>query len=155
MLAKDYIDIIFLSQETGPYTPRLYQMREIIEKPDFRYSKEDGADDMLIVFLGSSYWLDKELLDEDYLYKKDLPKQHTGMQKVHFLMVDMGALLLKKGFPLEWDWDMLSSGLGMDQVTPYAKAFARQCHKRYDLFYKDQPIKHQLQISKDFPRTKD
>ena len=155
MLAKDYIDIIFLSQEPGPYMPRLCRMREIIQKSDFRYSKEDGADDMAYAFLGSSYWLDKELLDEDYLYKKDLPKQHTVMQKVHFLMVDMGALLLKKGFPLEWDWDILSSGLGMDQVTPYAKTFAKQCHKRYDLFYKNQSVRHQLRISKDFPRTKD
>jgi len=153
MLNKDYLDIVFLSQQPSPYIPRLYQMRKIIQKPDFRYNGEDDADYMVRVFLGSSYWLDKELLDEDYLYEKELSKQHTVMQTVHFQMVDIGALLLKKGFPLEWNCD--NSNTGLNQLTPYAKTFAKQCHKRYDLFYKNQSVRHQLRISKDFSRTRD
>ena len=155
MLNKDYLDIVFLSQQPSPYIPRLYRMRKIIQKPDFRYNGEDDADYMVRVFLGSSYWLDKELLDEDYLYEKELSKQHTVMQTVHFQMVDIGALLLKKGFPLEWDFDMSSTNAGLNQLTPYAKTFAKQCRKRYDLFYKNQSVRHQLRISKDFSRTRD
>ena len=70
MLLEDYFQIGKLSQDLGPWLPRLDRIQKIIKKPDFQYRKEEGADFMLASFLGSSYWLDKELLNEDYLYKK-------------------------------------------------------------------------------------
>ena len=144
MLSEDYFHISQLAGEASPWLPRLNQIRKIVQKPDFRYSEEDGADFMLTSFLGSSYWLDKELFNEDYLYKKEFKGVHTAFQEIHFQMVDIGALLLKKGFPLKYDPSIYRDP-GPDQLGPYVKAFVKQCHKRYNLFYGK--IAHKNQIN--------
>ena len=151
MLSEDYFHISQLAQEPSPWLSRLSQIRKIVRKPDFRYSKEDGADFMIASFLGSSYWLDKELFNENYLYRRKFKGLHTASQEIHFQMVDVGALLLKKGFPLEYDPSTYREP-GPNQLASYVKAFVKQCHKRYNLFYKKIAHKNQIQPTKDFQK---
>ncbi|MBP5534620.1 MAG: hypothetical protein J6Y03_03850 [Alphaproteobacteria bacterium] len=151
MLSEDYFQINQLAGEASPWLPRLNQIRKIIQKPDFQYSEEDGADFMLTSFLGSSYWLDKELFNENYLYRRKFKGLHTAFQEIHFQMVDIGALLLKKGFPLEYE-PSIYRNQGPDQLASYVKAFVKQCHERYNLFYKKIAHKNQIQPTKDFQK---
>ena len=67
---RKYCQICRLVGEQGPWAPRLEGIRAIIQQPDFEYIKEYGGDIAVGSVMKASYWLDKELFDESYIYKK-------------------------------------------------------------------------------------
>ena len=97
------------------------------------YKKEYGADIAIGAIIRSSYWLDRELFNESYLYQKQ-KKNLFELQPIHFELVDIGAFLLSQGFPIRYNPEEYAEK-GPDQLAPYAKEFVKQCHKRYKLFY--------------------
>ena len=130
---RKYYQICRLADADGPWEPRLNEIRAIIQQPDFEYKKECGADIAVSAITRSSYWLDKELFNESYLYQKQ--KQNLfELQPIHFELVDIGAFLLSKGFPIKYNPEEYAEK-GPDQLAPYVKEFVKQCHKRYKLFY--------------------
>jgi len=133
---RKYAKINFLLEELGPFAPRLEQIRQIIQQPDFHYDKQAGAEFMENVFLDSSYWLRLDLFDESYLYKKD-PQDLLPIQRLHLQMVDIGVSLLNKGFPLKFKPEKYTQQ-GPNNMAPFAKAFSEQCHKRRDFLRKIQ-----------------
>ena len=71
----------------------------------------------------------------------------------HFQMVDIGAALLDKGFPLKYEPSEYTA-LGPNQLGPYVKIFVDQCQKRYNLFYKKTPDKNRIQLPKKSSKTR-
>ena len=124
-----YYQIYMLLDQLNQPNSRLNKIQKIIQQPNFQYKKEDGADLILSMFLKSSYWLDKELFDESYLYKKE-NKNLLPMQQIHLTMVDIGATLLTKGFPLEYRASEYITA-GPKELAPYVETFVKQCHNRH------------------------
>ena len=140
-MKEKYRQIYPLLEQLGPWQSRLEQMHKIIRDPLFRYEQKDGGDVILNLFLRSSYWLDKELFDDSYLYNRKI-KKLLPMQQVHLKMVTIGADLLAKGFPLMYqptDYNVT----GPSQLSIYVKTFAEQCQKTYAL--SRQKISHKKQ----------
>ena len=131
---RKYAQISFLLEEQGPFAPRLEQIRQIIQQPDFHYDKKSGADFMENIFLDSSYWLRFELFDDCYLYKKE-PQNLLPEQNLHLQMVDLGVAFLNKGFPLKFKPKRYTQQ-GPDNIASFAKVFSEQCHKRRDFLRK-------------------
>lgn len=150
---RKYYQVCLLMDEQGPWRPRLAKIRTIIQQPDFKYRKEYGADMAVGCVMMASYWLDKELFDESYLYQKQ--KQNlSGYQFVHFELVDIGAFLLNKGFPVEYDASKYPDINGMpNPIAPWVSNFVKQCHKRYELFYRKISHNNLRKKNKDFSRT--
>jgi hypothetical protein len=141
---RKYYQICRLADADGPWEPRLNEIRTIIQQPDFTYKKEFGADIAIGAIIRSSYWLDKELFNESYLYQKQ--KQDLfELQPIHFELVDIGAFLLSKGFPIRYNPEEYTEK-GPDQLAPYVKEFVKQCHKRYKLFYEKNSHKNRHKI---------
>lgn len=149
---RKYYQVCLLVDEQGPWEPRLDKIRAIIQQPDFEYKKEYGADIAIGAVIHGSYWLDKELFDESYLYQKQ--KQNLfGLQAAHFELVDIGAFLLNKGFPVKYNREEYTEK-GPDQLASYVKIFVEQCHRRYELFYKKILHKNLHKIPRDFYKTR-
>lgn len=127
-MIEQYIQICELLDSIGHFKPRLEMVQEIIQKPDFQYNPLECPKILTRTFICSSYWLDKELFDESYLYKKNL-QNLSSMQQNHMQMINIGALLLSKGFPLEYEQEKMNID-GPKNLIPYAKTFVEQCHKR-------------------------
>ena len=141
MMQKKYYQIYNLLDQLDQWPQRLKQIRKVVQKPDFQYEKEDGADLILGIFLRSSYWLDRELFDESYLYRRKKQKLSL-MQEAHFQMVEIGAALLGKGFPLRYNSSEYSD-LGPNQLRTYVKIFVKQCQKKALLGKK---VSHKSQV---------
>lgn len=149
-MQRKYYQIYLLLDQQDQWGSRLNRIQRIIQQPDFQYKKEAEADFILGIFLKSSYWLDKELFNESYLYTKK--KQNLlPMQRIHLQMVDIGASLLDKGFPLKYDPSEYSES-GLNQLGPYVKTFVNQCQQRYTMLYKKLPP--QNPIPKRHPKTR-
>ena len=149
---RKYYQVCRLADADGPWEPRLNEIRAIIQRPDFEYKKEYGADIAVRAITRSSYWLDKELFNESYLYQKQ--KQNLfELQPIHFELVDIGAFLLSKGFPIKYNPEEYAEK-GPDQLAPYVKEFVKQCHKRYKLFYQKTPHKKLYETPKDCSKTR-
>ena len=151
-MRQEYYQIYLLLDPLDQWNPRLNKIRKIVEKPTFQYTKEEGSDILLAMFLRSSYWLDKELFCESYLYKEDF-QNLTAEQMAHFQMVDIGAALLNKGFPLKYE-PAEYMALGPNQLGPYVKTFVDQCQKRYNLFYKKTSHRKKIQLPKKSSKTR-
>ena len=147
-MKSKYYQICLLLDQLGPLNSRLDVIHEIIREPDFQYKKGEGGDVVLSQFLRSSYWLDRELFDESYLYKKK--KQNLlPIQNDHLKMVDIGAELLHKGFPIKYNPQEYVDH-GPDQLGTYVKTFVNQCHKKYTFLYERQDIKQITQSENQF-----
>ena len=159
-LMRKYWEVIRLVNEADSWFPRLDKIHEIVQQPDFYYAKEAGArlmaDEMISNFVCSSYWLDKEVFSEGYLYTKE--KQVScfpGLVQAHLKMVDIGVSLLDKGFSLKYNPDDFKTPDG-DLLPPasWVKAFVEQCHKKHSLCHQ---ISHKkcTQIIEHSPKTKE
>ena len=126
---EKYIKICELLDCLEPSHPRLDIVRQMIQQPDFHYDKLACPEFLTNTLMMSSYWLDHELFDESYLYKKE-DQNLSAMQQTHLKMVDIGVLLLDKGFPLKYNVEDFLQ-IGPHQLGGYVKTFAEQCHKRY------------------------
>ena len=124
---------------------RLEQIQHIIQDPNFKYQKESCPDILTDTLTQSSYWMHTELFDESYLYKKE-NQFLSSSQKIHLKMVDIGVMLLNKGFPLEYEPKNFSQ-IGSNQLATYVKTFVEQCHKRH-AFLKGQKTKRIFPIQK-------
>ncbi len=144
-MQKEYYQIYLLLNELDQWEARLDKIQRIVKRPTFQYKKENGADIILSMFLKSSYWLDQELFNEDYLYNKNnqslLPTQNT-----HLKMLDIGCTLIDKGFPLKYN-ETEYTATGPNQLGAYVKTFVNQCHKRHN-FLNSNLNKNQPQIFK-------
>ena len=127
-MQNKYMYICNLLDQIGPVSPRLDLIHKMIKSPDFIYRKEEHPEMMMKTLAESSYWLDQELLDESYLYQKEIQKL-SPMQQAHLKMIDIGCLLMEKGFPLEYHTEDFTA-LGPNQLAPYVQIFVEQCHKR-------------------------
>ncbi|MBR6231532.1 MAG: hypothetical protein IKQ99_00350 [Alphaproteobacteria bacterium] len=138
-MIEKYITICNLLELTGPAFPHLEQVQTIIRQPDFRYEKNECPEILENVFLASSYWLDRELFDESYLYRK---KNHhlTSTQEVHLTMTDIGSTLIDKGFSIEYIPEEYIE-IGPHHLAEYVKTFAEQCHKRNTFLHAKIPHK--------------
>lgn len=152
-MQKAYRQIYLLLEELSQWNPRLDKIREIIQQPGFQYEKEEGADMISTIFVRTSYWLDKELFDDSYLYQKEKQKL-LPFQTAHLKLVDIGAILLSKGFPLIYD-PSAHTALGPNQLGPYVKTFVEQCHKRYALFYGKISHKDNIRRPQNSSKTRD
>ena len=132
-MKKVYFEIYTLLEQLGNPLDRWKKIHQIVRQPDFQYRKEDGADFIISLFLKNSYWLDKELFDESYLYQKN-NQNLLSAQNIHLEMVNIGASLLDKGFPLEYNPDEYSS-LGPNQLGNYVQTFVKQCHHKYAVLH--------------------
>ena len=151
-MREKYRQIYFLLDQQGQWLPRLDRIQQIVRHPDFLYQKEKGADIILSMFLKSSYWLDKELFDENYLYKRK--KQNLlPIQNIHLKMVDIGVSLLEKGFPLEYNSSEYTL-FGLNEMAPYVRRFVAQCHKKYNLSHIPMVHKTRPSVSQDSQRIR-
>ena len=130
-MKEKYLQILELLQEQSNTLPRLQKIHKIVGHPDFHYELGPAADFVLGVFLKSSYWLDRELFDDHYLYQKNVQNLAPN-QRVHLKMVDIGVSLLKKGFPVQYNPEEYSRR-GPDQMGPYVKTLVEQIYKKYTL----------------------
>ena len=133
-MLKKYLQICDLLEQLGSPQTRLELIQEIIQKPDFKYQKESFPEILTDTLAQSAYWLDTELFDESYLYKKPDPSLFP-MQNIHLKMLDIGVSLLDKGFPLKYNTEKYSS-TGKANLAAYAKTFIEQCHKRRDFLHR-------------------
>lgn len=138
-MIEKYGQICYLLEELGNFDARFNEIEKIIQSPNFRYEKKDFPEILEDTFLRSSYWLRTELFDESYLYQTE-PSQLQGEQHAHIRMLDVGATLIDKGFPLEYHPEQYQKK-GPDVLAPYVKAFSEQCHKRHD-FLTAKPVSH-------------
>ena len=129
-MIEKYIRITYLLDQIGPFSPRLDSIQDIIQSPDFKYQKEAFPEVLMDTLAQSSYWLHHELFDESYLYRKDF-ENLSGMQQIHLKMLDIGAALMDKGFPFQYDAKKYNFS-GKSEFASYAKSFIEQCHKRRD-----------------------
>ena len=146
-MRNQYYQIYSLLDQLESWNPRLDKIQHIIRRPDFHYSKKDGGDFILNMFLRSSYWLDKEVFVEDYLYKKR-KQDLLPMQKAHLKMVDIGVALLEKGFPIKYNPSEYNH-VGPDQLGNYVETFIKQCHKKYAFLHKKVAHKDQIPPTAD------
>ena len=128
-MKETYFKIYILLEQLGNPIPRLEMVDRIVRQSSFKYKKEDGADLVQALFLRSCYWLDKELFDETYLYKKS-QQTLSSIQNHHLKMVNIGAILLEKGFPLNYN-TLEYTAQGPNQLGNYVKIFIEQCHKQH------------------------
>ena len=138
-MIEKYIHICDLLDCLGAFPPRLDIVQQMIKQPDFCYIPYESPEILTDTFLASSYWLDKELFDETYLYKRNT-ENLSPMQKTHLKMVDIGVDLLEKGFPLKYNPDKFVAQ-GPRQLSEYVKTFAEQCRKRR-AFLRTQKTRH-------------
>ena len=138
-MKKDYFQIYTLLDQLNDPLPRLQKIQEIIQKPSFQYKKKEGADLIMSLFLRSSYWLDKELFNECYLFSKE-NQNLSQMERIHLTMVDIGVSLLNKGFPLRYNPTEYTA-IGPHQLGTYVRVFVDQCHRKHSLLH--QKIAHQ------------
>ena len=128
-MKQKYFQILELLQEQSNALPRLQEVHEIVKHPDFHYENASAADFVLDVFLKSSYWLDRELFDESYLYSKER-QNLSPTQMVHLKMVEIGASLMDKGFPVRYNPSEYAQQ-GPDQMSSYVKILVEQIHKKH------------------------
>ena len=150
MLEK-YIEICELLDCLGQFHPRLDIVQKMVQQPDFHYDKFACPEFLTNTLMVSSYWLDRELFDETYLYKKE-NQNLLPMQQAHLKMVDIGVLLLDKGFPLKYDAENFLQN-DPHQLGGYAKVFVEQCHKRHDFLHKKVIHKNKNLISLNRQKT--
>ena len=138
-MIEKYIQIANLLDQAGPMGSRLDSIKEIIQRPDFKYEKKSFPEIFTDTLALSSYWLHMELFDERCLYKIDL-KNLTGEQEDHLKMLDIGCLLIDKGFPLKFQ---PRAGAEMNAgIADYARTFMEQCHKRHAFLKKQKKLPH-------------
>lgn len=127
---KTYFSVIQLLDACGPWYERLDQTYRIVNDPDFTYS-----DDPLTLFLpvtlaNSSYWLDKELFDASIVKKNRSDKSLNGSQQCHLYLLDIGSVLMDKGFPL--NQETIDHFVPKDSpLYSWAKNFLIQCRARH------------------------
>ena len=159
-LMRKYWEVIRLVNEADTWFPRLDKIHEIVQQPDFHYAKEAVArlmaDEMISNFVCSSYWLDKEVFSEGYLYTKE--KQFScspGLAQAHLKMVDIGVSLLNKGFTLKYNPDNFKAPDGdLLPLASWVKVFVEQCYKKHSLCHKVAHRKGQ-KIVKDNPNIRE
>ena len=137
MIEKHVIRMCELLDRLGSFGTRLDLIREIIQAPDFCYESSPYSEMLTNRFMASSYWLDRELFDESYLYQKKTQGLFP-MQKAHLEMLDIGGELLDKGFPLVYRPEKYTEK-GPHHLAGYVKTFVEQCHKRH-AFLKEQSV---------------
>ncbi len=130
-MKQEYFQILDLLQEQGNALPRYEKIHEIIQQPCFQYEQGSVADFVLDVFLKSSYWLDRELFDDAYLYSKE-GQNLLPTQRLHLKMVDIGVSLMNKGFPIKYNPSEYTQH-GPDQLKPYIETFVKQIHNKHML----------------------
>ena len=101
MIEKSTKRICELLDQLGSFGTRLDLILEIVQNPDFCYEPSPYSKVLTNRFVVSSYWLDRELFDESYLYQQEM-QDLFPMQKAHLKMLDIGGVLIDKGFPLEY-----------------------------------------------------
>ena len=135
MLEK-YLEICDLIDLYGTKESRWDIIYQKIKAPDFQYKTEEFPEILVSTFLASSYWLDTELFDEKCIYKTD----HKNVDSSHLKMLDIGCILIDKGFPLEYDPEK-HMHIGPHQLGGYVKTFVEQCHKRHAFLHNRIPHK--------------
>ena len=127
-MQEEYFEILDLLEEQSNALPRYEKIHEIVQQPDFQYEGPAG-DFVLGAFLKSSYWLDRELFDDSYLYQKG-GRNLTTSQMVHLKMVDIGVSLMDKGFPVKYNPAEYAKQ-GPNQMGPYVRTLVEQIHKKH------------------------
>ena len=151
-MIEKYLEICNLLDCLGQFNPNLDTIQKIIQQPDFRYAPYEFPEILTNTLSASSYWLDQELFDERYLYKKE-NKNLSSLQEAHLKMLDIGVTLLNKGFPLKYDPEHFSEP-GVTQLGNYVKTFIEQCHKR-KAFLEKIPHKEKRRTNIVFQKTLD
>ena len=132
-MIEKYLEICDLLNQIGPLKPRLDLIQKMIQSPDFKYQKESFPGVLTDILAQSAYWLHMDLFEERYLYQKNFENLPV-IQQDHLQLLDIGVALLEKGFPLKYNAEKYG-GTGISELTPYAKKFIEQCHKRYDFLH--------------------
>ena len=118
-----------LLDQLRSFGTRLELIHEIVQARDFCYEPSPYSEMLTNSFMASSYWLDRELFDESYLYLQKT-QDLFPMQKAHLEMLDIGGELLDKGFPLVYRPEKYTEE-GPHHLAGYVKTFVEQCHKRH------------------------
>ena len=124
-MIEKYLQVCGLLEQVGTGESHLDQIQKIVQKPDFQYDVLSCPNFLTNLFLACSYWLDKELFDERCLYERC-----HKVASPHLKMLDIGATLIDKGFPLEYHPQKYEQN-GPKHLAPYVKTFVEQCHKRH------------------------
>lgn len=141
---KKYFSVIQLVDECGPWNERLNQIYRIVTDPDFVFKKSHFASFLSVTLANSSYWLDKELFDTSVIKKDLTDKKLTGIQKDHLGLLEIGSILMDKGFPL--NQETLDHFVSKDSpLYSWSKNFLIQCHKRNAWLKQTQSISHKKQ----------
>ena len=146
-----YFRVMQLLDDANPWLPRLNLVRQIVSAPSFIYDEHQNPRPFLRVFLYSAYWLDQELFDTRVIRQRRCHSNLTGSQQAHMRLLDIGHILIEKGFPLE-------KNLIPKQSNPYnptsnwAHVFLEQCLERH-VFLKQCCLAHQSRVRQNIDKN--
>lgn len=139
-LQRKYFDVMQLLDDIGPWSPRLNLVHKMVSAPDFLYNEHINPSPFLYMVLHSAYWLDRELFDTRVVRQRYCRSNLTEEQKVHIKLLDIGCILMEKGFPLE---QVAQKNTGNNKfIDTWAHVFFDQCKER-QAFLKQYRCTHQ------------
>ncbi len=141
---KKYYSVIQLLDACGPWNERLNRVSRIIKDPDFTYDKTPLATFLSVTLANSSYWLEQELFNTSVIKKSLTDKFVNGEQRDHLHLLDIGSVLMDKGFPL--NQETIDRFISKNSPLYYwEKNFLIQCHKRNAWLKKTQSVAQKKQ----------
>lgn len=139
-LKKKYFQAMQLLDDVGPWSLRLNSVQKIVSAKDFLYDESENPTPFLYVFMHSAYWLDQELFDPRVINQRYCRSNSTEEQRIHMRLLDIGCILIEKGFPLERIMSQKAEKL--NPTENWAHVFWEQCQKRH-IFLKQYRCTHQ------------
>ena len=141
---KKYFSVIQLLDACGPWNERLDQVSQIIKDPDFTYNESPLASFLSVTLANSSYWLEQELFNTSVIKKSLTDKFVSGEQRDHLHLLDIGSVLIDKGFPL--NQETVDRFVSKDSpLYSWAKNYLIQSHKRNAWLKKAQSVSYKKQ----------
>lgn len=113
-----------LTDQIGPWYPRLLLLEKIVKMPSFTYHPTLPARHFLFSLAASSYWLDSQLFDES-LFQKTARDTLFPEQQEHKKLLEIGSTLIDKGFPLK---DLIHDTNDPQPMVHWINTYIRQCY---------------------------
>lgn len=127
---RHYFLMIQLLNIPSPLEPRLDMMSAIIRHPTFICDPAAAPEQVPFMMGASAYWLREDFFN-DQAYRKDpADKRLNGQERNVVRYMDLGAVLMEKGFPFPKRSELDNSSV----VTPYVIFFTDQVWKRKNYF---------------------
>ena len=120
----DYHLVSQLTDQIGPWYPRLFLLEKIVKMPSFTYHPTLPARHFLFSLAASSYWLDNQLFDES-LFQKNARDTLPPEQQEHKKLLEIGSTLISKGFPLK---DLMHDTNDPQPMVHWINTYIRQCY---------------------------